>query len=136
MQKEISKERMKAMRIELAKQLLSYLEDTDDTQLVWKDTKMHLIELVRYLYESEMMRNEVGIPISLNELVRRTCCKFNVTVPKRLSTYTTRINNIKGVRMQTLLDMSIYMEENKGEKLVIRRFIQAAHISTHTTAYM
>lgn len=93
----------KEVRRAMAEQLLYYLTVDTESKLRWKGTKTSLIEVVSYLYYTELVQNEYGVPASMLGLSKQVCLRFGLKPMKSLSRVLQNINSMKGVRSQTLL---------------------------------
>lgn len=91
----------------LAEELLGYLRMDESVSLRWTDTTQHLVEAVHYLYISELMRSDDGVLLTKKAIAEMVFSRLKVAMPRNLSTYLTRVRNIKGKKSVTLLDQNV-----------------------------
>lgn len=91
----------------LAEELLSYVRMDESVSLHWNDTTQHLVEAVHYLYLSELMREDNGLLMTKKAIAEMVFRRFHMTQPRNLSTYLSRVRNIKGKKSVTLLDQNV-----------------------------
>ena len=85
--------------------------------LRWMDSKTHLVEVVRYVYLSEMMRDDDGFPLSQKAIAERVFALFGMPVPRNINCYVTRLGNFKGVRSQRLADILLYRANQRNQRV-------------------
>lgn len=124
----MNNEKITEMKIALGKQLLYYITENTEDNLVWTDTKTHLIELVQYIYDNNLLVDEYGISLSKMRIAQMACSRFQVTMPRNLSTYRSNINNNQGRRSKTLLSMAMYIKEKSGGDFTINKLICSVDI--------
>lgn len=123
----LERETMKSVARNLAQQFLDCINQSEDDNLVWTGTKTNLMELVNYIYDYKMMTDEFGVPLTKTRIAQIVCRKFNVAMPRNLSTYRTNILNNKGLKSTTLLNMAIYSKFHNNTEFLISRFIRASN---------
>lgn len=111
------------VRMDLAVQLRMYLEEDTERELVWTGTKTHLIELVMYLSDTNMMMDDNGMPLTMTALSRITCERFNMKAPRSLSSYKSQISAMKGTRSKSLLDIAIFQKEKRNQHFLISQYV-------------
>ena len=107
------------LRLDLAKQMHYYLVENTEEELLWTDTKTHLVELVKYIYDLQMMVDDFGLPYTMMQITKLACQRFNVTVPRNVSTFLHNISSMKGRRSMSLLDTCIFLRSHRGKAFSI-----------------
>lgn len=100
----------------LAEEFLQIIGEKN-AKMRWTGSTVHLIELVKYVYENNELTDDNGILLSRNALARRILMRMHVRIPKNLSVYFQRSCSMKGVRNLSLLDMSV-ARQRKGSAIV------------------
>lgn len=108
----------------LAEEMVEMLKSDNGAPLKWNETKMHLMEVVRYVYISEKMRDNAGIPLSQREIAARVFRLFDMYLPHNLCSYLSRLDNIKGMRSQRLVDIMVYRANEQKERVSLLSFIR------------
>ena len=113
-----------AQRI-LAEEMVEMLKSDNGGPLKWNETKLHLMQVVRYVFVSEMLKDEMGIPLSQSVIAHRVFGLFGVSLPRNISGYLLRLNNIKGVKSQRLVDMMVYKTNVLHVRVSLSSFIRS-----------
>ena len=92
--------------------------------LRWMDSKTHLVEVVRYVYLSEMMRDENGFPLSQKVIAERVFSLFGMPLPRNINCYLTRLYSYKGVRSQRLADILYYRINERNQEFSLSLYIR------------
>ncbi len=109
----------------LAEEMVEMLKSDNGGPLKWNETKLHLMEVVRYVFVSEMLKDEMGIPLSQSVIAQRVFGLFGVSLPRNISGYLLRLNNIKGVKSQRLVDMMVYKTNVLHVRVSLSSFIRS-----------
>lgn len=109
----------------LAEEMVEVLRGSHDAPLHWNESKLHLMEVVRYVFVSEMLKDEMGIPLSQSVIAHRVFGLFGVSLPRNISGYLLRLNNIKGVKSQRLVDMMVYKTNVLHVRVSLSSFIRS-----------
>ena len=109
----------------LAEEMVEMLKSDNGGPLKWNETKLHLMEVVRYVFVSEMLKDEMGIPLSQSVIAHRVFGLFGVSLPRNISGYLLRLNNIKGVKSQRLVDMMVYKTNVLHVRVSLSSFIRS-----------
>ena len=109
----------------LAEEMVEMLKSDNGGPLKWNETKLHLMEVVRYVFVSEMLKDEMGIPLSQSVIAHRVFGLFGVSSPRNISGYLLRLNNIKGVKSQRLVDMMVYKTNVLHVRVSLSSFIRS-----------
>ena len=73
----------------------------------------------------EMLKDEMGIPLSQSVIAHRVFGLFGVSLPRNISGYLLRLNNIKGVKSQRLVDMMVYKTNVLHVRVSLSSFIRS-----------
>lgn len=121
----MKEDRRKVHEVEyrLAMELKEYLCGNWEGKVRWTDTRMHLMEVIHYLYQEDLMKDEMGMSVSKKCIAMRACQVFDVTMPCNMSTYLTRMRNNKGVRSRLLVDENLYNMTHYGEYFGLKRSV-------------
>lgn len=109
----------------LAEELLGYMQMDESVSLRWTDTTQHLVEAVHYLYISELMRSDDGILLTKKAIAEMVFSRLKVSLPCNLSTYLSRIRNIKGKKSVTLLDQNVMKMQKYARYEGIGRYVES-----------
>lgn len=113
------------IKYELAMELRYYLVENTEERLQWIDTKTHLIELVIYLSDTELMKDEDGMPLSMMRIAKMACQRFNLISPRNLSSYKAHLSDLKGARSMSFLDKAVYRCCNNMNKLSVEQYVNS-----------
>lgn len=108
----------------LAEEMVEMLKSDNGGPLKWNETKLHLMEVVRYVFVSEKMRDDTGVPLSQREIASRVFRLFDMYLPHNICSYLSRLDNIKGVRSQRLVDIMVYRANEQKERMSLFSFIR------------
>lgn len=114
----------KQVQQQLADEMVEVLRGSHDTPLHWNESKLHLMEVVRYVFISEKMRDDTGVPLSQREIASRVFRLFDMYLPHNICSYLSRLDNIKGVRSQRLVDIMVYRANEQKERMSLFSFIR------------
>lgn len=95
------------------KQLLE--ENTEDNSLLWKGSRLDLMETLYYLYESGICCDRFGQPATYLFLVRRACRLFGISQPANPYEVARRGQERKGLRKQNMLIRYCFLREHVNE---------------------
>ena len=115
----------KQVQQQLADEMVEVLRGSHDAPLHWNESKLHLMEVVRYVFISEKMRDDTGVPLSQREISTRVFRLFGFSMPRNISGYLFRLNNIKGVKSQRLVDMMVYKTNVLNVRVSLSSFIRS-----------
>lgn len=110
----------------LAEELLHFMRMDEGVSLRWTDTTQHLVEVVHYLYISELMRSDDGVLLTKKAIAEMVFRRFKVAMPRNLSTYLTRVRNIKGKKSVTLLNQNVGKMQRFSMYEGIARYVEAS----------
>lgn len=111
------------MEHRLALDLQGYLCGEKKGRVKWIDSRTHLMEVIQYLYQEGLMKDEFGMNMKKVAIADMVFGFFGLQMPRNLSTYLTRIRNIKGVKSMTLVDMNVYYQDHNNGYLGLQRCV-------------
>lgn len=107
----------KEIEQKLAQEMVALLQSERSTPLRWTDTKQHLAEVVHYVYLSNELKDEMGCPLTQRKVALKVFALFGEKAPKNVCTYITRLNKMKGLRSQTLVDIMLFKVNEQHLKI-------------------
>lgn len=125
MEKKESTELIHKVERLLAEELMEYMKK-DGVTLHWNDTTQHLVEAIHYLYISELMREDNGLLMTKKRIADMVFARFHVAKPCNLSTYLSRVRNIKGKKSVTLLSQNVSKMQRFSMYEGIARYVDAS----------
>ena len=97
------KELMMRNELRVIEEMKQLMECSEDDGLRWRGTKTDLVEMVHILWESELLRDDDGLPVTFRELLLRCCRVLHTAVPRDPASYLAQARQCKGMRRMPLL---------------------------------